>query len=75
MRWLELEISVMNFDLGYIDETQWSGYEEHASFFKTLGKLENEEMQAIKNCGQEKHLLAATYSENNLSDSYRVYLS
>lgn len=27
------------------------------------------------NCGQEKHLLAATYSENNLSDSYRVYLS
>ena len=47
MRWLELEISVMNFDLGYTDEIQWSGYLEHASFFKTLVKLENEEMQAI----------------------------
>ena len=48
MRWLELEISVMNFDLGYIDDTQWSGYTKSTrGFFKTLGKLENEEMQAI----------------------------
>ena len=44
-------------------------------FLKCFRQIRKRGSAGNFNCGQEKHLFAATYSENNLIDSYRVYLS
>ena len=54
---------------------QITNFIEHAWFFLNVRQIRKRGNADNLNCGQEKHLLAATYSENNLTGSYRLYLS